>query len=513
MKREQWNSRVGFILAAVGSAIGLGNIWRFPYMAYENGGGAFFIPYLFAMLTAGIPFMILEFSLGHKIRKTAPRVFTQLGQTLGLKLEWLGWFQVFIAAVIAVYYVAIIGWTISYLGFSFNLSWGDNPNQFFFNEFLKLGNNSPSNLGEFQFGIAVSITLAWFMSFAAVYTGVKGGIERANKILMPLLFMMVLLLIARVLFLPGALSGLNYLFEPDFSRLLDFKVWSAAYGQIFFTLSVGFAIMLAYSSYLPGKSDINNNAFMTVLINCGFSILAGILIFGVLGYMAEQQMKPLTEVVSSGIGLAFVTIPTAINLMPAPYILGPLFFIALVIAGLSSHISIIEAVISAVIDKFHLRRKVAATIVCSFGYLVSMAFATNGGLLLLDLVDYFINNIALLMSCLIELIIVTWLLKVSFIRQHANENSEFHVGHWLEICLKLISPVILVTILMKNLYNTIVNGYGDYPIADQLIFGWGLVGTMMFFAILINLSSKHQGYPNIHSSDNTKEKEKHSNDN
>jgi NSS family neurotransmitter:Na+ symporter len=482
-------------------------------MAYENGGGAFFIPYLFAMLTAGIPFMILEFSLGHKLKKTAPRVFAQLGQTLGFKLEWLGWFQVFIAAVIAVYYVAIIGWSISYLGFSFTQRWGENPNSFFFDEFLKLGNNSPSNLGQFQLGIAISITLAWAMSFGAVYTGVKGGIERANKVLMPLLFMMVLLLIARVLFLPGALSGLNYLFEPDFSRLLDFKVWSAAYGQIFFTLSVGFAIMLAYSSYLPTKSDINNNAFMTVLINCGFSILAGILIFGVLGYMAEQQMKPLTEVVSSGIGLAFVTIPTAINLMPVPYILGPLFFIALVIAGLSSHISIMEAVISAVIDKFHLRRKTAAIIVCSFGYLVSMAFATNGGLLLLDLVDYFINNIALLLSCMLELIIVAWLLKVSFIRQHANENSEFQLGYWLEICLKIISPGILIAILLKNLYNTLVNGYGDYPIADQLILGWGLVGTMLFFAVVINFCSKEQGYPHSHADEKRRQNGGHHNDN
>ncbi|MCE9677950.1 sodium-dependent transporter [Shewanella sp. AS1] len=490
MEREQWNSRVGFILAAVGSAIGLGNIWRFPYMAYENGGGAFFIPYLFAMLTAGIPFMILEFSLGHKLRRTAPAIFARLGQSVGIKLEWLGWFQVFIAAIIAIYYVAIIGWAISYLGFSFKQSWGSDPNSYFFEQFLKLGANSPSNLGEFQTGIAISITLAWAMSFLAVYSGVKGGIERANKILMPLLFIMVLVLIGRILLLPGAFLGLNYLFEPDFSRLLDFKVWSAAYGQIFFTLSVGFAIMLTYSSYLSNESDINNNAFMTVLINCGFSILAGILIFAVLGYMAEEQIKPLTEVVNSGIGLAFVTLPTAINLMPAPYIIGPLFFTALVIAGLSSHISIIEAVIGAIIDKFGLERKVAASIVCAFGYLISMAFATNGGLLLLDLVDYFINNIALLLSCLLELIAVTWLLDVCLIRQHANHHSEFQVGSWLAVCLRFISPAILITILVKNLYNTIVHGYGDYPIADQLFLGWGLVGTMLFFAILINVISK-----------------------
>ncbi|HIF9373698.1 TPA: sodium-dependent transporter [Photobacterium damselae] len=486
MSREQWGSRAGFILAAVGSAIGLGNIWRFPYMAYENGGGAFFIPYLFAMLTAGIPFMIMEFTLGHKLRSAAPRAFAKLGG----KYEWLGWFQVFIAAVIAVYYVAVIGWAISYLGFSFKQSWGSDTNAFFFSEYLKLGEHSPSQLGGFQLHIAIPMMIAWAITFAAIYSGVKGGIERASKIMMPLLFIMVLGFITRVVFLPGALDGLNYLFQPDFSKILDAKVWSAAYGQIFFTLSVGFAIMIAYSSYLPSKSDINNNAFMTVLINCGFSITAGVLIFAVLGYMAQEQAKPLTEVVSAGVGLAFVTIPAAINLLPAPYILGPLFFLALVVAGLSSHISIIEAVTSAVIDKLNWSRKKAAIVVCGTGFIVSMAFATNGGLLLLDLVDYFINNVALLSSCLLELLIVGWLVKIADIRQYANSISDFTIGKWFELCIRFISPIMLAIILVTNLYKTLAEGYGGYDMSDLLTLGWGLVGMMIVVSIIINLASK-----------------------
>ncbi|GHA36125.1 sodium-dependent transporter [Photobacterium aphoticum] len=488
MNREQWGSRAGFILAAVGSAIGLGNIWRFPYMAYENGGGAFFIPYLFAMITAGIPFMIMEFSLGHKLRGAAPRAFSKLGT----KFEWLGWFQVSIAAIIAVYYVAIIGWAISYLGMAFTQSWGSDTNAFFFSEYLKLGENSPSQLGSLQFHIAIPMTIAWAITFAAIFTGVKGGIERASKIMMPLLFLMVLGFISRVVFLPGAMDGLNYLFQPDFSKILDAKVWSAAYGQIFFTLSVGFAIMIAYSSYLPKKSDINNNAFMTVLINCGFSIMAGVMIFAVLGYMAQEQAKPITEVVSAGVGLAFVTIPAAINLLPAPFILGPLFFFALVVAGLSSHISIIEAVTSAIIDKLNWTRKKAAVVVCGLGYLVSMAFATNGGLLLLDLVDYFINNIALLASCLIEIAIIAWLLKVSDIRQYVNERSEFSIGKWFEVCLRFLSPAMLAVIVTTNLINTFNEGYGGYDHSDLLMLGWGLVGAMLLLAIIINITSKSQ---------------------
>jgi NSS family neurotransmitter:Na+ symporter len=489
MKREQWGSRAGFILAAVGSAIGLGNIWRFPYMAYENGGGAFFIPYLFAMLTAGIPFMIMEFGMGQKYKGSAPRVFAKLNK----KYEWLGWFQIAIVAIIGIYYVAVIGWAISYFSMSFTQAWGTDTNAFFFSDYLKLGgDNSPSKLGSIQWHIAVPIIMAWAITFAAIFTGIKGGIERATKIMMPLMFLMVIALIARMVFLPGALDGLNYLFQPDFSKIADPKVWSAAYGQIFFTLSVGFAIMLAYSSYLPDDSDINNNAFMTVLINCGFSIIAGILIFSILGYMAHEQAKPLTEVVSSGVGLAFVTIPAAINLLPAPYILGPIFFFALVIAGLSSHLSIVEAATSAFMDKLNWSRKKAALIVCGVGLVSSMAFATNGGLLLLDLVDYFINNIALLSSCIIELAIMGWIIKLSDIHKHVNNLSEFTVGNWFEICLRYLSPAFLIVILSTNIYNTITEGYGGYSNTDLLTLGWGLITAMLIIAIIVNKTSNSE---------------------
>ncbi len=485
MKREQWGSRAGFILAAVGSAIGLGNIWRFPYMAYENGGGAFFIPYLFAMITAGIPFMILEFSMGQKYRGSAPKTLAKIHS----KFEWLGWFQVGVAALIAVYYVAVIGWSISYFGLSFSQGWGSDTNAFFFSEYLQLGDNSPTNLGSIQWKIALSMTIAWAITYVAIASGVKSGIERASKVMMPILFFMVLFLIGRMIFLPGALDGVNYMFEPDFSKIWDVKVWAAAYGQIFFTLSIGFAIMLAYSSYLPEKSDITNNAFMTVLINCGFSILAGIMIFSVLGYMAQEQGKPLTEVVSAGVGLAFVTLPAAINLLPAPYILGPVLFFALVVAGLSSHISIMEAVTSAIIDKLNWTRKKAANVVIGTGFVVSMAFATNGGLLLLDLVDHFANNVGIMVGGLVEIVLMAWLLnRVSEVRGYVNERSDFSIGQWFEICLRFVTPVMLAVILATKLYALFTDGYGGY----DLTLGWALIAALFIFGLLINAVNRKE---------------------
>lgn len=488
-KRELWGSRAGFILAAVGSAIGLGNIWRFPYMTYENGGGAFFIPYLFAMLTAGIPFMIMEFGLGHKTRHAAPAALASLNR----RFEWLGWFQVLMAAVIAIYYVAVISWAISYLYFAFGQAWGDDPNNFFFTEYLGLQkDSSPSNLGSVQWHIAVPLAIAWFTTFTATFFGIKSGIERINKVLMPALFIMILLLIIRVLSLDGSMNGINWMFKPDFSKITDPKVWSAAYGQIFFTLSVGFAIMIGYSSYLPKKSDINNNAFMTVLINCGFSILAGIVIFGALGFMAQNQGKELTDVVSSGVGLAFVTIPAAINEMPTPWLFGPVFFLALVFAGISSHISITEACTSSLMDKLGWSRHKAAVIFCGSGFLISGLFVTNGGLLLLDLIDHFLTHIALLASCFLELILVAWLFKMSELHKHINKVSEFSIGHWWTICIKFISPAILAILVLMNIRHELAENYSGYADNEIIYLGWGMVAILLLMAIAIstNYSNK-----------------------
>jgi NSS family neurotransmitter:Na+ symporter len=227
---------------------------------------------------------------------------------------------------------------------------------------------------------------------------------------------------------------------------------------------------------------------MTVLINCGFSILAGIMIFSVLGYMAVEQSKPLTEVVSAGVGLAFVTLPSAINLLPAPYLLGPLLFLALVVAGLSSQISILEAVTAAVMDKLNWSRTKAANIVLGTGFIISMAFATNGGLLLLDLVDHFANNIGIMAGCLIEIVLMTWIFNISNVRDYVNKISDFSIGVWFDICLRFVTPIILAIIIGTKLYALFTEGYGGY----DLTLGWVLMGTLFVVAVAINLMSKKE---------------------
>jgi len=471
VEREQWGTRAGFILAAVGSAIGLGNIWRFPYMTYENGGGAFLIPYFFALLTAGIPLMILEFGIGHKFRGSAPLSLAKARPSF----EWLGWAQVFIAFFISVYYVGVVAWSLNYVNFSFNLAWGDDPNAFFFGSYLGLTD------GAFDFGgvrtaILAALVLVWAINFIVLYSGVRKGIELANKIFIPILIVMMLIITIRGLTLPGATSGLNYLFQPDFSKIFDFKVWVAAYGQIFFTLSIGFAIMIAYSSYLPKKSDIVNNGFITAFANCGFSLLAGFAVFSIVGWMAQSSGKPFDEVVTQSVGLAFVAFPSAISQIPTvPQLFGVLFFLSLVFAGLSSHISINEAAISGLMDKLNAPRKKVVTVYCLIAGLISLYMATGAGLYFLDIVDHFTNQIGIVFAGLIEVILISWFYNLNSIRDHINPISDFPVGSWWIFCLKFVTPVVLAYVAVSNLWGDITAPYGGYPVSAVLLLGWSVI--------------------------------------
>lgn len=480
--REQWGTRIGFILASVGSAIGLGNIWRFPYVAYENGGGAFLIPYFIALFTAGIPLLILEFGIGHRFKGAAPATFSAIRP----KMAWLGWWQILISFVIATYYVVIIGWSISYFFFGFQQSWGTDTTSFFFKEFLKLS-ESPFHLGGMQWKIALAVIGCWLICWGVLFGGVKRGIELANKVFMPLLFVMVLVIMGRALTLPGAIGGVEWMFRPDFTALGDVKVWVAAFGQIFYSLSIGFAIMITYSSYLPDDADVGNNAFMTAFINCGFSMVAGIMIFAVLGYMAAQKGVGIQEVVSSGVGLAFITIPQAINFLPAPGVFGPIFFLSLIFAGLSSHISICEACVSALIEGRDLNRKVSVSVFCLVGGGVSLIFATGAGLYILDIVDHFINSYGILMAALVEIVFLAWVFRLEALQKHINAVSDFVIGNWWSVCLKFITPAILGYIGISKIKEDITTPYGDYAIQALCTYGWGVVILIVVFAFLIGL--------------------------
>ena len=476
--RAVWGSKFGFLMAAIGSAVGLGNIWRFSYITYENGGGAFLIPYIFALVVAGIPLIILEFSLGHMEKGSAPLSFSRHHKSW----EWIGWWMPTVATIgIQLFYSIVIAWCLKYFIFSFNLAWGADTSSFFYNDFLKLS-SGPTDIGGINYSIAVISAVVWFITWLICFKEVNHGIEKACSVFMPLLFILTAILVGWSLTLDGALNGIKVYLIPDWNKLMTYKPWVDAFGQIFFTLSLGFGIMITYASYLPKKADLVGNAIWTSIANCSYSLFTGFAVFGTLGFMAAQKGVSVSEIVKGGPGLAFVVYPEAINNIPiAGNWFGVAFFLALVIAGLSSAISLIEAFACSITDKFDVDRKKVVSIICIIGFAVSLIYTTNAGLYILDIVDHFITNYALVLGGLLECLFVGWVIKADTVSDYVNSLGMMRLIKAWDYCIKYVTPVVLIIILFNTFSSDFQKAYGGY--AKTAL--WGFGGGMLFFTLVL----------------------------
>jgi neurotransmitter:Na+ symporter, NSS family len=480
-QREQWGTRLGFLLAAVGSAIGLGNIWRFPYVAWDNGGGAFFVPYLFALLTAGIPLLVLEYALGHRFRGSAPLTLRRLHR----RAEWIGWWQIAVCFLIASYYAVVIAWAAGYTWFSLGTVWGDDPEAFFFEDYL--GVTGPGTVGGIRLGVLVPLVAIWAVTLVVLAGGVRRGIERANRVLIPLLVLVFLVIVVRAVTLDGAAVGLDALFRPDWARITDADVWVAAYGQIFFSLSIGFAIMITYASYLPREGDLTGNAFIAGFSNASFELLAGIGVFAAIGFLATRLQIGVDEVARDGIGLAFVVFPEIISQLPGPSpLFGVLFFGSLVLAGVSSLISITQTYIAALQEKFSLPRRTAVVVAGGGTAVVSLVYATGGGINALDVVDRYVNAFGVAAVGLAEVVVVAWLVReLPALRHHANATSDLWLGRWWLVALGVVTPLVLGWMTIDNLRLEFAFTYGGYPVAFLALFGWGLAAAALAVGLVL----------------------------
>jgi len=475
--REQWSGQLGFLMAAIGSAIGLGNIWRFPGVAYTNGGGAFVVPYVIALLAAGLPILLLDYALGHRFRGSTPAVFRRMSS----KLEWLGWFQVFICFVIMTYYAVVVAWSLRYMFFSFTIAWGDDAAGFFqsYIGMDRLGSEvgySPAVV----MGVAVPLLFVWAFGLVVTALGVSDGVERANRIFLPLLVLMFAALVVRALMLPGAGEGLNALFTPKWSALLDYKVWMAALGQIFLSLSVGFGVMLTYASYLQQRrSNLVGTGLVAGFANSSFELLAGIGVFATLGFMANAQNTSVDKLENiAGPSLSFITFPTVISQMPGGALFGVLFFASFAMAGLTSFISIIQVVSAGFGEKLGLAPRTASLVVSIPAAVLSfILFATSSGLPDLDVVDAFINNIGVVASAIIMCVAVAWVLRrTRLLQDHLNAVSESRmVGLWWRVLVGGIVPVLLGYMFFQTLWSYMIQGYDTYPNGFVMVFGWGML--------------------------------------
>lgn len=480
--RENWSSRTGFILAAVGSAVGLGNIWRFPYVAYDNGGGAFMVPYLIALLTAGIPLLFLDYIVGHKYRAAAPRAYKKMVRSA----QFVGWWQTLVSFVIAIYYAAVIVWAGSYMLFSFGQKWGEDTTTFFVSDFVQHTGELTSVFVPQMF---MGLIIVWALAILIMAGGIRKGVELANKICIPLLIILFGIMVFRAVNLPGAEVGLNAFFEPNWERMKDPNVWLAAYGHVFFSLSVGFGIMVTYASYLKKNTNLTGAGLVVGFANSSFELIAGIGIFAAIGFMAMSTGQDVADVASGGVGLAFFVFPKIISTMGASGdFVGFLFFGSLVVAGISSLVSILEVPISAFQDKFDWSRKKAVAAIGGVCALISIAaFSTGSSLVLVDVIDHFANNIGVVAGGLMSIVWITWFNrhKIPGLLEHINRVSSVKLGGAWVFMLTVITPAVLVIALGLKFIDLVRNPYEGYSTTILLLFGWGVVVLFALGAFIL----------------------------
>lgn len=447
---NKWGSNLAFILAMIGSAVGLGNIWRYPYVLYSNGGGAFYIPYLVAIITLAIPFLILEYGVGYNYQSS----FTKAIVKLKPKFELYGWMLPVSIFIPTIYYSTIIGWDGIYLFLSFFKGWGADPNTFL-NVNLLQATNSLSGVFNFIPFVAIFILLGWFFIWFISHRNLDEGLGRVCKIFVPLLFVVMFIIVVASLTLPGANIGLAELFHPDWSLLGHFDIWMAAFGQVFFSLSLGMGAGFTYASYTEDNIDLISSGLYVIIANCAFENFTALGVFSILGYMSLQSGTPVSEIISQGTTLIFVAYPQVFNILGTlGLILGPLFFFTVYVAGITSMLSTFEVFSIAVQNKFALSRRKVTTILCLIGALASMVYATSAGGYILEIADIFINNIFVIVSVFVECILFAWVFKAEKLIDFMNSRSKtFKLGKWWLLHVKYIIPILLVIIWFGGMHE------------------------------------------------------------
>lgn len=445
--QQKWGSNIAFLMAMIGSAVGLGNIWRFSYVLYSNGGGAFFIPYVCAILIMGIPFLILEYGVGFDFRES----FSHILKRIEPHYEFFGWILVLLVFGIACYYTVIVGWDIIYLVESFFKGWGSNPTAFFAN--YAGGNGSFTQI---MWPTLICVLGVWIAIWFISHKDLNAGIGKVSKILIPLLFIIMAIIVIFSFTLPGHMIGVDQLIKPDWNALLDINIWLAAFAQVLFSLSMGIGIAVTYASYLEEGTKLSDNVLCVVAANSSFEIFTAFGVFGILGYMSFLSGTPVPNLVDQGTGLVFIAFPTIFNTMGiAGQIIGPLFFISILFAGITSAFGILEPLSRSLCEEFNWSRNKSITTLVIIGCAISMCFVTGMGSYLVGIVDGFINQFGILLMIVVQCLIFGWAYNVDRVIAIINKHSSFKIGRTWKAIIKYILPVGISILWISGLFDII----------------------------------------------------------
>lgn len=446
MSRDSFGSRLGVLLAMAGSAVGLGNLWRFPYLVGENGGAAFIIIYLACVCLICLPIFISEFVIGRRSQKNAYAAFRDLSG--GSAWRWAGLMTVIVPIIVASYYCFIGGWAFEYLWksctFSFTAAASQEAVSTMFSDFVSS-----------SWGPVIGQTLFLLVTTLIVIIGIKDGIERFSKLMMPMLFIIVIAIAVYSSTLPGSGAGFEYLFRPDFSKV-DGGSFASALGQAFFSLSLGFGTIMTYASYVDKKDNIMFQSSSTAIADTLFALIAGMAIMpAVFAFGIDPQ---------SGPGLVFETLPYVFGKMPGGGIVAILFFLALIVAALTSSISMIEVGVAYLIEERKLKRTTACIVlflICwvlgifcalSFGPLAEVKLA---GRSIFDFFDNLSSNILMTLGSLLTVLFVGWRLKKTDIYDEFTNGgtlpTNVKIFGVLWFLIRFVAPVAIIVIFISGL--------------------------------------------------------------
>lgn len=451
VSRETFRNRTGVLMAMAGSAIGLGNIWRFPYMLGQNGGAAFILIYILMLLVLCLPVMISEYLLGRRGNSNPFRCFDTLAP--GTKWRWIGFMAVLSSACILSFYCVVGGWSVRYLVESVNIpafaAQGDWTA--FFSSFT--GNA----------WLPLAYTLAFLgLTGLIIALGVRNGIERMSKIMITVLFVIIVLVVIRSLSLPGSIEGVKYMFVPDFSKVTSETV-IAAMGQAFFSLSIGCGTILTYASYVSRSENIALTSVGVAFFDTLFAVVAGLAILPAV--YAIASMNGTVPDAGAGPGLVFITLPGVFQSMPLGGVAAILFFLALLLAALTSSISLLEVIVSFIIEELHKSRTKAVImgfILCgTVGILCTLSFGPLEGVRLFslgifDFFDYITSNIMLPLGGLLLAVFAGWRLKRANFLDELTNGGAISLPRW--VCLtiyylvKFVAPLGILLILLNGLF-------------------------------------------------------------
>ncbi len=439
-EKTGFSSRIGFILAAAGSAVGLGNIWRFPYLAAQYGGGIFLLVYLVLVVTFGFSLMITEIAIGRKTGKSPIDAFRALNK----KGTPIGFLVSAVPMIILPYYCVIGGWVIKY-GVTFVMGQGSAAAaDGFFNSFI---GSTASPL--------IFAAIYIFLTAAVVLMGVQKGIENISKILMPVLLVLTVGISIYGLTLDGAMEGVKYYLIPNFSNF-SLKTVVAAMGQLFYSMSLAMGIMITYGSYMPKKENLESSVRQIEIFDTSVAFLAGLMIIPAVFAFSGGDSSALGQ----GPGLMFVTLPKVFNTMPGGNIVGIVFFVLVLFAALTSSISLMETVVSIFRDKFRINRKLLCILVMIGTMLVAIPSSIGYGLWdnvlifgkqILDFFDFLSNNIMMPIAALLTCLFVAYVVKTKTVEDEVEQTAKFKSKTLYRVMIKYVCPVFLVVILISSL--------------------------------------------------------------